>query len=71
MARPALLNFPPMADICHHMLLSISISTSDVMNIERSYRRTVSPWRWPFSPPAAILELKGRNHKVEKWITSY
>lgn len=41
-ACPALLNFSPMADMCHHMLLSISISTLDIMNIEISYWNTLS-----------------------------
>lgn len=71
MACPALLNFPPMVDICHHMLLSISISALDIMNIEISYWNTMSPWRWPFNLPTVILELKEWNHKVQKWIISY
>lgn len=43
MACPALLNFPPMVDICHRMLLSISISALDIMNIEINYWNTMSP----------------------------
>lgn len=37
-ACPALLNFSPMVDICHHVLLS----TLDIMDIEISFWDTLS-----------------------------
>lgn len=41
-ACPALLNFSPMVDVCHHVLLSISVSTLDIMDIEISFWDTFS-----------------------------